>query len=240
MAEKSNAPLQIRTQEEVSSKFKAIAEDLGVPQGTALDLMIQAYETSALKTVLPDRTKEIEEFEGLSKKILEFYKSSLLLNKTAEDRIREEFSSLLDKRNKQIEKFQTGLAESNEKKESIASEVKDLRKTIAELSESNRSLKSEIATKNDLIKNYKEKTDDLSGIISEYKDHEKEYQELKALLQQKETENADLKRSLSEKDMDTKRELAELKEHYQDQIYSIREEYNKRLLDQLDIFKGKQ
>ena len=78
MAEKTGQVLQIRTNEELVAKFKQISEELEVPYGSALELLLQSYDIGQLKAVVPDRAKEIEEVEIITRRFLEIYQNIFL------------------------------------------------------------------------------------------------------------------------------------------------------------------
>lgn len=247
MAEKTGQVLQIRTNEELVAKFKQMSEELEVPYGSALELLLQSYDIGQLKAVVPDRAKEIEEVEIITRRFLEIYQNSVQLNRTAEESIREGFAKQLAARDELIEKLKTEVDDSKSARTASVSALQEMEREVISLRESS-------VTEKDLLQNYKERVESLSGLLTEYqsfkdeninlkkeiaaiqvtcdkyaKEIEKANQELERIKEQRQIELEKLENKHSAM-------VNELKAEYQEKINDVRESYNNRLISQIEKF----
>jgi chromosome segregation ATPase len=250
MAEKISQVLQIRTNEELVAKFKQISEELEVPYGSALELLLQSYDIGQLKAIVPDRAKEIEEVEILTRRFLEVYQNSIQLNKTAEDAIREGFVKQLAARDELIEKLKVDIDEAKATKTAAVSARQEMEREVISLRESS-------ATEKDLLQNYKEKVESLSGLLAEYQSFKDENINLKneiAVVRttcdkyakeidqyKQEMERVKEQHQIELEKLENKHNamVNELKADYQEKIYEVREDYNNRLIEQISKMSNK-
>jgi uncharacterized protein YyaL (SSP411 family) len=245
MAEKTGQVLQIRTNEELVAKFKQISEELEVPYGSALDLLLQSYDIGQLKAVVPDRAKEIEEVEMITRRFLEIYQNSVQLNRTAEESIREGFAKQLAARDELIEKLKTEVDDSKSARTAAVSALQEMERELISLRESH-------AIEKDLVQNYKERIESLSGLLTEYQSFKDENTNLKKeiavaqgtcdkYLEEIEIANQEMLRIKEQHQIEFEKlenkhnaMVNELKADYQDKIYEVREDYNQRLISQIE------
>ena len=98
----------IRIGEETFDKFRTIAADFP-NQGEAIASMISAWEIQKARAVITERTAEISNYDAHLQAIQAAFLHSLELNENAEGRIRQEFKSMLDSKDKTIADLQRQL-----------------------------------------------------------------------------------------------------------------------------------
>lgn len=95
-----------RLDENTVKVFRQFCEENGLNQAQGFDHIMQIVELDRAKAVTPDRLTEIEDFERSVKSIMAAYLTSIEINSNAEARIREQFSSALDRKDKLISDLQ--------------------------------------------------------------------------------------------------------------------------------------
>lgn len=98
-----------RITDDVMSKFNAIKDEMGLNQDGAMGLLIRGYELAKAKEAIPDRETEIANFQLKAQELVDAFLHSLQLNQDAEARIRAEFQSALDMKDKTIANYQAQL-----------------------------------------------------------------------------------------------------------------------------------
>lgn len=91
-----------RLDENTVKVFRQFCEENGVNQAQGFDHIMQIVELDRAKAFTPDRLTEIEDFERSVKSIMAAYLKSIEINNNAEARIREQFASAIDRKNKLI------------------------------------------------------------------------------------------------------------------------------------------
>ena len=226
----SNLTLQIRVADDVASKFKTLAEQLEVTQGAALEQILAAYEDVAWKVTIPDRQKEVDELEGLMRRIIGIYKNAVDLNKHTEDNIRQEFS----KKYQEQEKMLKRLAQQIDKAEE-AHEDQKARAISAE--KSLKTMQSEIRSKNDLILSLRDKAEYLERETARLAAVEEDNKDLRERLKTADDKDdiiSSLQQELAELKMTHKEEILELKTAHQEKIQEIRDKNAEMLLSKIE------
>lgn len=221
MAE-AKTPLQIRASEEVSERFKALTENMGLTQGAALEKILSAYDDIAWKASVPDRAKEAEELEGLMRRILAIYQNAVEMNKNSEDNIRELYRKQIELKDSQIEALREMIKEAS---------VKD--KVIKELQTELLKYQQDAAVKNDYINELKGKIEQQTEII----ENAKKLTEQNDLLAK---ENAEYKAKMTDIEQTHKEELLNIKMKSQEEIQKIQENYSvaaANMLKKVDLLK---
>lgn len=103
-----------RIDQETADAFRHFCEEHGMNQAQGFDHIMQVVELDRAKAVTPGRVVEIERFEKSVKDILAAYLNSLAINNDAEDRIREQFASALDQKNREINDLKAQIVKLNE------------------------------------------------------------------------------------------------------------------------------
>lgn len=92
-----------RIDQETADAFRKFCEDNGMNQAQGFDHIMQVVEMDRAKAAAPTRITEIEGFEKSVKDIMAAYLYSIEINQSAEGRIREQFASDLDRKDKTID-----------------------------------------------------------------------------------------------------------------------------------------
>lgn len=94
-----------RIDQDTATAFRKFCEENGMNQAQGFDHVMQIVELDRAKDAIPGRTTEIEGFEKSIKDIMAAYLNSLEINSAAEARIREQFASDLDRKDKTIDEL---------------------------------------------------------------------------------------------------------------------------------------
>ena len=105
-----------RVNQETADAFRRFCEEQGMSQAQGFSHIMQVVEYDRAKTVTPERLVEIEEFEKSLKHIMAAYLTSIEINNGAEARIREQFASALERKDRAISDLQAKAAALQEAK----------------------------------------------------------------------------------------------------------------------------
>lgn len=94
-----------RVDQETADTFRKFCEENKMNQAQGFDHIMQVVEMDHAKTAVPGRATEIETFEKAIKDIMGAYLTSIEINDNAEARIREQFASALDRKDKTIDEL---------------------------------------------------------------------------------------------------------------------------------------
>lgn len=94
-----------RIDQETADAFRKFCEDNGMNQAQGFDHIMQVVEMDRAKAAAPGRITEIEGFEKSVKDIMAAFLYSIEVNQNAEGRIREQFASDLDRKDKTIDEL---------------------------------------------------------------------------------------------------------------------------------------
>lgn len=230
-------PASIRLDTDTADKFKQFAEQHGFTQNQALDNLLRIFELNNAKMLLPDRQKEIDEFEAHVKRLLEIYINALELNRNTEDYIRQEFLQRLQSR-------ETIIAELQEKLAIETASVKrltDARLQDAEVIQSHaqqiQNFKKQNDTIGQLVAEYRDKNDTLNSMLTEFKQYKEQAEGLKIQLDGIKTAKTELELLVQKITVDiekTQQELADLKVKHQQEITMLQDkadvEHQKEIL----------
>lgn len=100
-----------RIDQETADAFRKFCEENGWNQAEGFDNVMRQVELNKAKTATPGRAVEIESFEKSVKDIMAAYLNSIEINNNAEARIREQFATALDSKDKTISDLQKKMAE---------------------------------------------------------------------------------------------------------------------------------
>lgn len=120
MEEKEKKVRSIRIDDNTFERFKSLCDELG-GQNSCMENLINAYEIGNSKAILSGMQTDIDDFESHINSIQKAFLHILDLNNNAEQRIRQEFISQLNSKDKLIENLQ----ERSETAERIAEQTKD-------------------------------------------------------------------------------------------------------------------
>ena len=181
-----------RLDEESVAIFRKYCEEQKINHAKGFSHLLELIKLEQDKGIMPDRKTEIENFESHVNKLVEAYRNSLEINDNAEQRVREQFASDLNRRDREMDELRTKLdkvmaekeaAETNaasavaakdaaEKKEKDAAyQIDALKKSVAEKDQIVCILNSRLTEKEQMLVGYA----DMMAIKQE---HEKKIQEL--------------------------------------------------------------
>ena len=115
-----------RIDQATADAFRKFCEENGLNQAQGFDHIMQVVEMDRAKAAAPERLTEIEEFERYVKNIMATYLNSVELCQNSEVRIREQFSSSLDRKDKTIDDLRAKAEQLQAEKdaaESVAAEA---------------------------------------------------------------------------------------------------------------------
>lgn len=119
-----------RIDSDTADNFRRFCEEQGLNQAQGFDHIMQVVELNRAKVAAPGRTTEIESFEKSVKDIMSAYLNSLEINANAEDRIKEQFSSALNRKDKVIADLQEKVDNLQILKESAEAAQADAHKAL--------------------------------------------------------------------------------------------------------------
>lgn len=100
-----------RIDQDTADAFRRFCEENGMNQAQGFDHVMQVVELDKAKAATPGRATEIEGFEKSIKDIMAAYLRSIEINNNAESRIREQFASSLDRKDKTIDELREKVEE---------------------------------------------------------------------------------------------------------------------------------
>jgi chromosome segregation ATPase len=175
-------PVSFRLDIDVANAFKELAETNGFTQTQALDTLISNFEMQKAKLLISDRKKEIEAFETYASKLVNIYLNSLELNYAAEERIREELSNDLNKKEEAINKLLKQENDLNKKVETLRVQNETFLKENKNYALEKEALSNDLALKNEIISQNQEQISMLNSILSNSNKAEEENKSLQEQL----------------------------------------------------------
>ena len=201
--------------------FRKYCEEQKINHAKGFSHLLELIKLEQDKGTMPDRKTEIENFECNVNKLVEAYRNSLEINDNAEQRVREQFASDLNRRDREMDELRTKLdkitaekdtaeataasaveaKEAAEKKEKDAAYQMDaLKKSVAEKDQIICILNSRLSEKEQMLVGYA----DMMAIRQE---HEKKIQELEQALNDAKKDHANEIKALK-KDAEMEQERA--------------------------------
>lgn len=119
-----------------------------------IGMLISTYELEQAKEIIPDREAEIKQFQTKVQELVSAFTYSLQLNMDAEDRVRAEFQTRLDIKERSIADYQRQLAEEQEK----SAALNETQAKLTEAQDTVISLKAELDAVNREIANLGSRT----------------------------------------------------------------------------------
>lgn len=150
----STKPFSLRLGEESVQAFRSWCDEQGLNQADGFANLIKMLELQKTKELIPNRQKEVENFESLLASLTTAFMSSLELNENAETRIRQTVEQELQIKDQTISDNQKSFAEKNEKL-----------KQLKEKADQTDALQSEVADLKKNIENYEKQITDKDSIV---------------------------------------------------------------------------
>ena len=135
-----------RLDQETVDAFRDFCEKNGMNQAQGFAHIMQIVEMDRAKMATPGRAVEIEAFEKNIKNITDAYLNSLEICNDAEGRIREQFATSLDSKDKMIAELQTKIASLQTEKDIAEQTATSATKAAAQAAKEAEAAKEQAAT----------------------------------------------------------------------------------------------
>ena len=119
-----------RIDQETADAFRKFCEENGMNQAQGFDHVMQVVALDKAKSSVPSRITEIESFEKSVKDIMDAYLYSIKINQDAEERIREQFTSDLERKDATIDDLRAKIEKIQYEKEDAEARTADAMKTM--------------------------------------------------------------------------------------------------------------
>ena len=225
-----NKRVTFRLNEEEIEKFKAFSEEQGINQAEAFAKLIKAMELSKAKSIVSDRTKEIESIESHLNAIQSIYLTALEINQNAETVIKENYSKELNSKDSIIIELQ----DKNKAFKEQVEQIKEVNKVNSELNKVVEDINKQLLDKIEEVKKGNESNSTLNGIVAEYKEFKVinvELGEINKKLVEDITDAKTTIKDLNNKFGATQKELSNIKEFYQQEIKELKSDNKQTLAD---------
>ena len=180
----------MRLNEEDLEQFKAFAKDNGLNQQQAFNSLIALAELERTKDTLGDRAKEVESFRDTINRAIGMYINSLEINKTTEERIREELSKELKIKTDFISDLQFKLEVAEKRLEQEKEKFEKVIVANVELEDKLQKANTDIADKSKAIEKANSYNNTLQEQLEEYKQYKTQYKVLEKELEQLKKDSA--------------------------------------------------
>lgn len=119
-------PFSLRLGEDSVQAFRHWCDEQGMSQADGFSALIKMMELQQSKDMIPNRQKEVEDFQALVTAITDAFLRSLTLNENAELRIRQEVQLELQTKDQSIADYQEQLRAEKEKIKAKEEKIKEL------------------------------------------------------------------------------------------------------------------
>lgn len=183
MSENMSKPATFRFSEEDIVKFKVFAKENNLNHQDAFTSLLNTLELDNAKRELGARAQSIEVFQNTVNKLVKFYINSLEENATTEDRIREEMSAEIKKKDDIINNLYEQLQEIKIQNDEFKEHVKTIESKDVELEEQLKKALSEIEEKIKNLDIANRNNTNLQDQVAEYKQYKEQYKEIEKNLE---------------------------------------------------------
>ena len=183
MSENMSKPATFRFCEEDIIKFKEFAKENNLSHQDAFTSIINTFELDKAKRELGARAQSIEVFQTTVNKLVKFYINSLEENETTEDRIREELSAEIKKKDDIISNLYEQLQDMKIQNDEFKEHVNNIETKDAELEEQLKKANSEIEEKIKNLDIANRNNTNLQDQVAEYKQYKEHYKEIEKNLE---------------------------------------------------------
>ena len=178
-----------RVNEEDIAKFKEFTEKEGYNQAEAFKFIMQTVEMAKAKNMISDRAKEIETFQDTINNLMSMFLNSLNVNKSSEERIREELSREINLKDTTITTMLEQLEEVKAENNNLKDTNKENNNNIKELQDQLKKATIDITDKQKNIDKLNSSNDLLQETLKEYRQYKDNYKILEKELEQLKQEN---------------------------------------------------
>lgn len=207
-----------RIDQDTADIFRKFCEENGMNQAQGFDHIMQIVEMDRAKTVTPERATEIEEFERYVKGIMGAYLTSIEINNSAEERIKERFESSLVRKDKTIDELREKTEVLQEEKKKALIEMEQAEKEKEALDERMKTWILQMESIKKAAENQEKVNAMLTTQLADATAKLDGYNDLKASEVSLKEEVLELRRDIKEKDA----ALSRTKEMYDEKLSSIK------------------
>lgn len=216
----------LRVNEDDLKKFKEYMKEFDLTQAETFQAIINSFEMAKAKNLITDRAKEIEVFQSTVNNLTSMFISSLAINQTSEERIRESLSAELNTKDKLISNLQEDKDKYKDKIKALSNSVKEYENTINEINSNLYKSNKDNEDKTLTINNQLEQIKILNEIVAEYK----EFKDTNKVLAHSNKELTKNNNDLVHENLDLKDKISNVKDmnkFYKEQILKLEEEVRK-------------
>ena len=216
----------LRVNEDDLKKFKEYMKEFDLTQAETFQAIINSFEMAKAKNLITDRAKEIEVFQSTVNNLTSMFISSLAINQTSEERIRESLSVELTTKDKLISNLQEDKDKYKDKIKALSNSVKEYENTINEINSNLYKSNKDNEDKTLTINNQLEQIKILNEIVAEYK----EFKDTNKVLAHSNKELTKNNNDLVHENLDLKDKISNVKDmnkFYKEQILKLEEEVRK-------------
>lgn len=207
-----------RIDQDTADIFRKFCEENGMNQAQGFDHIMQIVEMDRAKAVTPERATEIEEFERYVKGIMGAYLTSIEINNSAEERIKERFESSLVRKDKTIDELREKTEGLQEEKKKALIEKEQAEKEKEALDERMKTWILQMESIKKAAENQEKVNTMLTTQLADATAKLDGYNDLKASEVSLKEEVLELRRDIKEKDA----ALSRTKEMYDEKLSSIK------------------
>lgn len=207
-----------RIDQDTADIFRKFCEENGMNQAQGFDHIMQIVEMDRAKAVTPERATEIEEFERYVKGIMGAYLTSIEINNSAEERIKERFESSLVRKDKTIDELREKTEVLQEEKKKALIEKEQAEKEKEALDERMKTWILQMESIKKAAENQEKVNAMLTTQLADATAKLDGYNDLKASEVALKEEVLELRRDIKEKDA----ALSRTKEMYDEKLSSIK------------------
>lgn len=207
-----------RIDQDTADIFRKFCEENGMNQAQGFDHIMQIVEMDRAKAVTPERATEIEEFERYVKGIMGAYLTSIEINNSAEERIKERFESSLVRKDKTIDELREKTEVLQEEKKKALLEKEQAEKEKEALNERMKTWLSQMESIKKAAENQEKVNAMLTTQLADATAKLNGYNDLKASEVSLKEKVLELQRDIKEKDA----ALSRTKEMYDEKLSNIK------------------
>ena len=216
----------LRVNEDDLKKFKEYMKEFDLTQAETFQAIINSFEMAKAKNLITDRAKEIEVFQSTVNNLTSMFISSLAINQTSEERIRESLSAELNTKDKLISNLQEDKDKYKDKIKALSTSVEEYENTINKINSNLYKSNKDNEDKTLTINNQLEQIKILNEIVAEYK----EFKDTNKVLAHSNKELTKNNNDLVHENLDLKDKISNVKDmnkFYNEKILKLEEEVRK-------------
>jgi len=183
-------PLQIRSPKDLQETFKAFAQDNGLSQGDALELLLSSYNENTAMTTMPEKKDEMDHLVSLLDTVRNMFFNSLTQARDADANAEAKYHNMISSQKKEIAELKNKIEELS----ADAARTVEAESTAKEIAKKNEALTRQIANQQTLIETISkqsvslEEAQSLKTMIAVLKKESEMQKEIISLIQPKESD----------------------------------------------------